>query len=82
MTKEQWRKKHKRCKWCSHAQLCGPHFTIGRNGNVTYYECTAKDKVVNENKPRPFCRVFELGEPSIKKPFPIPPVRKLKEENR
>lgn len=76
ITTEEWRKKHKRCKWCGNAQLCGINLPANFR---TYYKCTVKDKVVKENKPRPFCRVFQLGEPSVEKPIPMPSVRKPKE---
>lgn len=53
---DKWRRKHKRCKWCTYchsvlpADMCCPPF----------FECTAKDKIVNEDVPRPFCSLFAL----------------------
>lgn len=54
----KWRSKHKRCKWCTHVRI---HHGIDVSGIMSpYYVCSAKDKVVNENLPRPLCTVFNL----------------------
>ena len=53
---DKWRRKHKKCKWCIYHKyvvppsMCCPSFC----------ECTAKDKIVNEDVPRPFCSLFAL----------------------
>ena len=52
----KWRRKHKKCKWCIYHKhvvppsMCCPPFC----------ECTAKDKIINEDIPRPFCHLFAL----------------------
>lgn len=53
MTVDEWRNKHKRCKYCAFIQLtdCG-------------WECTAKDKFVYRNIPRVFCKLFRVREDS------------------
>ena len=53
---DKWRRKHKKCKWCIYHKyvvppsMCCPPFC----------KCTAKDKIVNEDIPRPFCSLFAL----------------------
>lgn len=47
---DKWRRKHKRCKWCIYHKHVVPPFC----------ECAAKDKIINEDVPRPFCRLFAL----------------------
>ena len=53
---DEWRRKHKKCKWCIYHKhvvppsMCCPPFC----------ECVAKDKIINEDIPRPFCRLFAL----------------------
>ena len=53
---DKWRRKHKKCKWCIYHKyvvppsMCCPPFC----------ECVAKDKIINEDIPRPFCRLFAL----------------------
>lgn len=55
MTVLEWRKKHRRCKFCKHLRdLMMPLNCIG-----TETLCKAKDKVVIANIPRPFCRLYE-----------------------
>ena len=52
----KWRRKHKKCKWCIYCKhvvppaMCCPSFC----------ECIAKDKIINEDIPRPFCSLFAL----------------------
>lgn len=53
---DKWKRRHKKCKWCTYCHsvlppaMCCPPF----------FECSAKDKIVNENIPRPFCSLFAL----------------------
>ena len=49
----KWRRKHKRCKWCHHCKT-----RVHSDGLVTI--CSAKEKLVDIDIPRPFCTVFEL----------------------
>lgn len=58
MTVKEWRRKHPKCRYCVHLK----HMTLPQNciGSDTW--CKAKDKDVNENLPRPFCRLFEVRE--------------------
>lgn len=55
---DKWRRKHKKCKWCIYNKhvvppaMCCPSFC----------ECIAKDKIINEDIPRPFCSLFALKE--------------------
>lgn len=52
----KYRRRHKKCKWCIYNKhvvppvLCCPSFC----------ECMVKDKIINENLPRPFCSLFAL----------------------
>ena len=47
---DKWRRKHKKCKWCIYHKHVVPPFC----------ECVDKDKIINEDIPRPFCRLFAL----------------------
>lgn len=58
MTVQEWRKKHKRCQFCKHCVDVIPHTALV----APYYCCNAKEKIVNQDLPRPFCRLFELKE--------------------
>ena len=57
----QYRKKHKKCKYCKHLKYKG-HFGIG----VSYYLCEAKDKIIKDlipdmrELPRLFCSCYEV----------------------
>ena len=51
-----YRRKHKKCKWCIYNKFIKP---IG-DCAPEYYKCIVKDKIVNEETPRPFCSVFSL----------------------
>lgn len=52
---EKYRRRHKKCKWCAYMR----HEGNGLWG--VYYElCAAKDKIVNDDLPRPFCSCFKL----------------------
>ena len=53
---DKWRRKHKKCKWCIYHKFVRPPALCC----PVYCECTAKDKIVNENAPRPFCSLFAL----------------------
>lgn len=55
MTVQQWRNRHRRCYFCKHCKYVMPPYGIAPD----YYRCEAKCKIVNENIPRPFCRLFE-----------------------
>lgn len=58
MTVIEWRKKHKRCKFCAHCVdvLLPPWSTA----NDTW--CKAKKKIVNDEINRRFCKVYEVKE--------------------
>lgn len=54
----KWRKRHPRCRYCKHVHvILSP---IG--GEEIFYECRAKDALVNGDIPRIFCGVFEPTE--------------------
>lgn len=59
MTVNEWRNKHRRCKFCKHVQVfdAPPNCLDG-----DLFECKAKQKPVHPTVPRPFCRVFQLKE--------------------
>lgn len=42
----KWRRRHKRCKFCTHMN--------------EFFECKVKECRVNPSTPRPFCYAFEL----------------------
>lgn len=47
---DKWRRKHKKCKWCSY---CEPQGLLDH--------CKAKDiTIYDTNRSRPFCTLFEL----------------------
>ena len=54
MTVTEWRKKHKRCEFCTHLRFFF-------DGGV----CRAKNKFVFLSLPRPFCRLFQVRETDI-----------------
>jgi hypothetical protein len=57
MTVIEYRQKHKKCKYCEHiCYLSLPPFAIGDKD--TY--CKAKKKLVNDEIPRPFCKVYSV----------------------
>lgn len=43
---DKWRRRHKRCKFCTHMN--------------EFFECKVKECKVNPSTPRPFCYAFEL----------------------
>ena len=53
---DKWRRKHKKCKWCIYHRHVVPPFGCC----PSFCECVAKDKIINEDIPRPFCRLFAL----------------------
>lgn len=58
MTVFEWRRKHPKCKYCVHLRhMMFPPYCLGRD---TW--CNAKEKIVDEDLPRPFCRLFEARE--------------------
>ena len=52
----KYRRRHKKCKWCIYHR----HVIPPVPACPPFCECTAKDKVVNEDFPRPFCSLFAL----------------------
>ena len=52
----KYRRLHKKCKWCIYHR----HVIPTVPACPSFCECTAKDKVVNEDFPRPFCSLFAL----------------------
>lgn len=58
MTVQEWRNRNRRCKFCRWLQyMTLPPFCMGKD---TW--CRAKKKIVNDEVPRIFCRLFELKE--------------------
>ena len=58
VTVQEYRKRHPKCQYCGHLRrLWLTPFCVGRN---TW--CQAKEKLVNENLPRPLCRLFKARE--------------------
>ena len=79
MTKEEYRTKHKKCKWCIHCRL-NPIHQIGIPIKP-YCTCDIKDKVVKENTPKLFCKCFELNlQDNIKLSKGIPTPKGVKNE--
>lgn len=58
MTVEEWRKRrrNRKCKFCKHLKYVEtpPNYV----GPDTW--CTAKEKFVSDECPRPFCKVFDV----------------------
>lgn len=55
MTVQEWRDRHRRCKWCKYLHVyCNSLLRVGPS-----YRCRAKQRYVNPDLPRPFCRLFE-----------------------
>ena len=50
----QWRRRHKRCAFCRHFEY------LDNPCGISAYKCRAKEKLVNEWLPRPFCGLYEL----------------------
>ena len=55
---KDWRRKHKKCAFCKYLSLLIPPVPNCESG----YLCAAKDKMVNPELPRPFCKLFKLKE--------------------
>ena len=58
MTVAEWRKKHRRCEFCTYLRYITPPPGCYEDG----FFCIAKKKVVHPTMPRPFCRLFQLKE--------------------
>ena len=54
---DKWRRRHKRCKFCTHCRVTPPIDIPCVN---SFFECDVKECKVNLNTPRPFCYMFEL----------------------
>ena len=54
---DRWRRRHKRCKFCTHCRVTPPIDIPCAN---SFFECDVKEHKVNLNTPRPFCYMFEL----------------------
>ena len=50
----QWRRRHKRCTFCRHIEY------LDNPCGISAYKCCAKEKLVHEWLPRPFCGLYEL----------------------
>ena len=50
----QWRRRHKRCQFCRHIEY------LDNPCGISAYKCRAKEKLVHEWLPRPFCGLYEL----------------------
>lgn len=61
MTPEEWRIKHKRCKFCRFG-LSPRALGISPPPDNDFWICQAKGKVVHSELPRLFCRVFAVKE--------------------
>ena len=57
LTPEEWRRNHPKCKHCMYGKFVDPGII---SFAPAYWECVAKDKVVNEQKTRIFCKLFDL----------------------
>lgn len=78
MTKEEYRTKHQKCKWCSFCKLNVPK-QIGLDIG-SYYTCTVKDKLIRSKELRNFCRCFDLNtnykcSSEIEIKCPLPPIK-------
>ena len=49
----QWRRRHKRCQFCRHIEY------LDNPCGISAYKCRAKEKLVHEWLPRPFCGLYE-----------------------
>lgn len=54
---DKWRRRHKRCKFCTHCKVTPPIDIPCAN---SFFKCDVKEHKVNLNTPRPFCYMFEL----------------------
>lgn len=56
MTVSEWRAQNRKCKFCEHIQYVElPPNCVGKD---TW--CKAKMKIVSDEFPRPFCRLFKV----------------------
>lgn len=56
MTVTEYRNTHRKCKYCQHLHyITLPPFATGPD---TW--CNAKMTIVNDDIPRPFCKVFQV----------------------
>lgn len=56
MTVSEWRSRNRKCKFCKHLKyLILPSNCTGKDTL-----CKAKDKLVNDELPRPFCALFSV----------------------
>lgn len=58
MSVKDWRNKHRKCLWCAYFRI-NDYFDYETDSKAQYFWCEAKQKHVNQNIPRPFCRVFQ-----------------------
>lgn len=49
----QWRRRHKRCKFCRHLEY------LSNPCGISAFKCRAKETIVCEWLPRPFCGLYE-----------------------
>ena len=61
MSVKDWRNKHRKCLWCTHFRI-NEYFDYEMDSKAHYFWCEAKQKRVNQNIPRPFCRVFQQND--------------------
>ena len=54
MTVLEWRRKHKKCRFCRYCKLVIDSYT-----DITIAHCEAKDKFYNWNASKPFCKLYE-----------------------
>lgn len=54
MTVDEWRNKHRKCKFCANIK----YLTLPPNCIGVDTWCNAKMKTVNDEIPRPFCKLF------------------------
>lgn len=52
----EWRRRHKRCKFCEHAEYKG--FLPSRFGISIW--CSAKKKFMDDEIPRIFCKIYKV----------------------
>lgn len=58
MTRNEYRQKHRKCKFCKHLR-----YVLAPLPYTNYMECKIKDKIINfPNFTRKFCKCFELKE--------------------
>lgn len=50
-----WRRDHPRCKFCKYIEYVVPEINL-----APYCKCKVKDKIINEELPRPFCQCYDV----------------------